>query len=121
MRVGGIKFPIEIPTHPGLPFFILDLYEGDTDRTGDSSTGNIVRHPMSFSRLLAAPIVAIFVVGISRLATAQTFEFPFSDPAKMLDQMFGESSEADRKELEKIQVSVEEENVNWASRSCNRD
>lgn len=49
------------------------------------------------------------VLCISDVVTAQTFDLPFADPSKMLDQMFGETSEADRKELEKIQVSVQEE------------
>jgi predicted Zn-dependent protease len=45
----------------------------------------------------------------SREAVAQPFKIPFTDPSKMFDQAFGEDSEADRKALEKVEVSVSEE------------
>lgn len=54
-------------------------------------------------------VISLSVHGHANVVVAQTFELPFADPAKMLDQMFGETSEADRKELEKIQVTVGEE------------
>lgn len=44
-----------------------------------------------------------------REAAAQPFKLPFTDPARMFEQAFGEDSEADRKALEKIVVTVEEE------------
>lgn len=56
-----------------------------------------------------AAVSCLFVLCNSRSAIGQTFELPFSDPSKMFEQMFGETSEADRKELEQIQVSVDEE------------
>lgn len=40
---------------------------------------------------------------------AQPFRVPFTDPSKFFEQAFGEDSEADRRELEKIEVSAEEE------------
>lgn len=60
------------------------------------------------------PKITLFAVMITVLATcqyahAQPFDIPFADPAKMLDQMFGETTEADRKALEKIDVTIAEE------------
>src|SRR5690349_2247580 len=42
-------------------------------------------------------------------AEAQPFKVPFSDPSKFFEQAFGEDSEADRRELEKTDVSADEE------------
>jgi len=50
--------------------------------------------------LLAAP---------HTISAQQQFNLPFTDPQKMFEQAFGEDSEEDRKALEKIAVSVEEE------------
>ena len=69
---------------------------------------NHMCHQTSLQPLLTA-IIATFTFGISSETLAQSFELPFADPSKMLDQMFGETSEADRKVLEKIEVSVDEE------------
>ena len=46
---------------------------------------------------------------LSEKALAQPVGLPFADPAKMLEQMFGEDSDEDRQALEKIEVTVEEE------------
>jgi predicted Zn-dependent protease len=42
-------------------------------------------------------------------AFAQPIPLPFTDPARMFEQAFGEDSETDRKALEKIDVTFEEE------------
>jgi predicted Zn-dependent protease len=49
------------------------------------------------------------LMGLVANLSAQENKLPFADPSKMFDQMFGEDSEADRKALEKIEVSVAEE------------
>lgn len=56
-------------------------------------------------------VVAIVAMGlaISTSSFAQQPKLPFADPSKMFEQMFGEDSEADRKALENIQVSVADE------------
>lgn len=46
---------------------------------------------------------------LSGAAAAQPFKIPFTDPSKFFEQAFGEDSEADRRELEKIEVSAHEE------------
>ena len=55
------------------------------------------------------------IIGVTTLLSlgapgfAQPFKTPFVDPQKMFEQAFGEDSEADRKALEKIDVSIDEE------------
>lgn len=56
--------------------------------------------------LLLSPVLA-FAVSLDALA--QEFKLPFTDPSKMFDQAFGEDTEAERKALEKIEVSFAEE------------
>jgi predicted Zn-dependent protease len=43
------------------------------------------------------------------VAAQPPIKLPFADPSKMFEQAFGEDSEADRKAIEKIEVSVEDE------------
>ena len=54
-------------------------------------------------------IPIVYLVGLPATAFAQPFNLPFADPAQMFERAFGEDSEADRKALEKIEVSVSEE------------
>lgn len=60
--------------------------------------------------VLLAPLI---VIGSNSFCWGQvktpTLPLPFTDPSKMFDQAFGEDSEEDRKALEKIEVSFEEE------------
>lgn len=59
--------------------------------------------------LLAFTLCCV-VPAVPRIAWAQQpFNLPFADPQKMFEQAFGEDSEEDRKALEKISVTVEEE------------
>lgn len=50
-----------------------------------------------------------FLIAPDATSAQQQFNLPFTDPQKMFEQAFGEDSEEDRKALEKIAVSVEEE------------
>ena len=66
------------------------------------------------NRIAAPGIIlacGLFVITTSQteVASAQPPKLPFTDPSKMFDQMFGEDSEADRKALENIEVSIDEE------------
>lgn len=64
-----------------------------------------------------APDVLVLVVTLLLMSlglmpgpvAAQPFKLPFTDPSKFFEQAFGEDSEADRRELEKIEVSAVEE------------
>lgn len=61
---------------------------------------------------LQAGLIVLMLVaagGTVSPAVAQPFPFPFGDPARMLDQMFGEENEAEREVLESIEVSIAEE------------
>lgn len=57
------------------------------------------------------PVLSLIVIGLGFpvAAIAQTFQFPFTDPSRMFEQAFGEDTEAERKALEKIDVSFDEE------------
>jgi predicted Zn-dependent protease len=64
------------------------------------------------ARVTLRVVVSLFVWGTAGrpdAAFAQPFKLPFTDPSKMFEQAFGEDTEADRKALEKIEVSVDEE------------
>ena len=55
-------------------------------------------------------MMAAAAVIIPAIASAQVpFKLPFTDPSQMLETMFGEDSEEDRKALDKIEVSLKEE------------
>lgn len=57
-------------------------------------------------------VVALLLTSLGLLsgrAEAQQFKLPFTDPSKFFEQAFGEDSESDRRELEKIEVSAVEE------------
>ena len=54
-------------------------------------------------------VVTALGLAVPGPATAQQPKLPFTDPSKMFEQMFGEDSEADRKALENIEVSISEE------------
>ncbi len=54
-------------------------------------------------------VTALGIATIPGKAFAQPFKLPFTDPSKMFEQAFGEDTEADRKALEKIEVSADEE------------
>jgi predicted Zn-dependent protease len=58
---------------------------------------------------MAMLALIVFGFGFPLAAIAQTYKFPFTDPSRMFEQMFGEDTEAERKALEKIDVSFDEE------------
>ena len=51
----------------------------------------------------------LLTIGSTHIALAQEFKLPFTDPSKMFEQAFGEDTEAERQALEKIEVSMAEE------------
>jgi predicted Zn-dependent protease len=54
-------------------------------------------------------LLCLLALGFDRQASTQPVKLPFTDPAKMFEQMFGEDAEEDRLALEKVEVSVDEE------------
>jgi len=65
--------------------------------------------PIPGMRRLAITLIIASCGMLPSYTLAQPFKLPFADPSKFFEQAFGEDSEADRKELEKIDVSADEE------------
>ncbi len=69
------------------------------------STLQVLNSAHGVCRLLCFLLLAI----VPHAALAQEFKLPFTDPSKMFEQAFGEDTEAERKALEKIEVSFADE------------
>jgi predicted Zn-dependent protease len=54
-------------------------------------------------------MLSMILLASGQPAVAQFTRLPFSDPDQMFEQMFGEDQEEDRRALEKMEVSFEEE------------